>query len=771
MLFRALPFPDQSRLVSVTEGVPGLGYPVMPFSCPDYLFVSANNRSFASTGVYRTKEYEISGAGQPRRIAGARFSASMFQVLGIAPVLGRTFTQYEDNHAEHVVVLKEGFARSLFGRPEQALGRTILLDRAPYAVIGVIPRSFAFPIRGSRFNADPAELFVPVSWDNEDRTPKVSDFDFSMIARLRPHVSVRQADVEVKSLIKRIVENYPLRLKQMLQHLPNFSLEAHVIPFREEFTGNVQRPLLLLLAAVGIVLLIGCSDVTNLMFSRMLGRQREFALRTALGAGLGRLIRQALTEGLLLSAGGGAMGLCLAFWVMPLLIHLAPDTLPRLNEVGLNWRITVFVVAVTLITPLFFCLGPFAGAIRSGLAEQLRGEGRSSTQGKRERRIMSASVIVQFSLAFLLLTTAGLLLRSFIHASEANPGFQAEHLVTMRFALPNTTYKTPSQIRKFFSSLLARLSTLPGVRQVGAISDLPMNSTSNVILSVEGRTSDSERADTLFCLGDALASLRVSLLKGRPLQPDGYPGKHVAVISEGLAKRAWPHENSIGKRIKFGVDDPLNDQPWLTVVGVVADVKTKCSQSPRLALFTTPPDWVNEMNVLVRTPANPLSLANAIRREVKQIDPNLPVGSIKAVDQILDESLSAERFRTWLLASFAIAAVLLATLGIAGLLAYHAAQRMHEFGVRIALGANRRNLLGLVFRRCLRLSSTGIAIGLIASLVTTRVLSALLYDTSPLDPATFIAVSFILMLVALGAAMIPAWRVIHVDPAMSLRAE
>jgi putative ABC transport system permease protein len=559
----------------------------------------------------------------------------------------------------------------------------------------------------------------------------------------------------------------------MIQHLPSFSLEAKVIPFREEFTGNVQRPLLLLMAAAGIVLLIGCSDIANLMFSRMVGRQREFALRAALGAGLGRLCRQTLIEGLLLSAGGGAIGLCVAFWAIPLLVHLAPDNLPLLNEAGLNWRVTVFVAVVTFATPLFFCLAPFVGTIRSALATQLRGGGRTNTQGKRERRIMSAAVILQFSLAFLLLTTAGLLLRSFLNANEANPGFRPEHLASMRIALPDTTYKTPLQVTNFFKRLLARLSALPGVRQVGAISNLPVDSSSNVIISIEGQASENERVDTLFCLGNALRSLRVSLLKGRLLRPEDYIGKpHAAVVTEGLAKRIWPHENPIGRHIKFGVDDPMNDQPWLTVVGVIADVKARLtSQSPRLAVFTTPPNWLNMMNVLVRASANPLSLASAMRHEVNRIDPNLASGNIKTVDQILDESLSAERFRTWLLASFAIAALLLATLGIAGLLAYNAGQRMQEFGVRIALGANRRDLLSLVLRHCLRLSSTGITIGLIASLITTKTLSALLYETSPLDPATFVAVSFILMLVALGAAMMPAWRVIHIDPVISLRAE
>lgn len=278
-LFRPLPFPDQGRLVSATEGVPGLGFPVMPFSPPDYLFVAANNRSLATTGVYRNQEYEIAGAGKPRRTEGARFSASMFQVLGISPEVGRTFTRKEDDHSVRVLVLADGFARSLFGTPRQALGRKILLNRIPYEVIGVMPRFFSFPIRGARENGDPAELFVPMSWSNEDRRQNVSNFDYSMIARLRPNVTVQQANAEMQMLIKQLVANYPMRVKQMLRHLQGFSLEAHVFPFREEFTGNVKRPLLLLMAAVGIVLLIGCSDIANLMFSRMVGRRREFALR------------------------------------------------------------------------------------------------------------------------------------------------------------------------------------------------------------------------------------------------------------------------------------------------------------------------------------------------------------------------------------------------------------------------------------------------------------------------------------------------------------
>lgn len=773
VLFRPLPFPRQDRLVSVTEGVPALGFPAMPFSCPDYLYVSANSRSFAFTGVYRNQEYEIAGASQPRRIAGARISASLFQVLEVSPALGRVFTQYEDDHSARLAVLNDGLARSLFGTPTRALGRTILLDRIPYEVIGVMPRYFSFPIRGSRFNGDPAQLFVPVSWSNDDRKQTVSNFDYSMIARLQPKVTVQQANAEVRGLIKRLVENYPTAIKQMIQHLPNFSLEAHVIPFHEEFTGNVQRPLILLLAAVGVVLLIGCTDVANLMFTRMAVRRREFAVRAALGAGFWRLVRQTLTEGLLLSIAGGAVGLSLAFWTLPLLIRFAPATLPRLNEIGLNWRMASFVAAVTLLTPLVFCVVPFANTMRTIAGSQLHGEGRTTTQNRRERLIMSGAVIVQFSLAFVLLTTAGLLLRSFLNAKETNPGFKPEHVISMRITLPGATYKSPVQIASLFNRLLAQIAALPGVRQSGAISDLPMGSTSNVILTGEGYARHTERADYLFCLGNSLRALGVHLLKGRLFAPDDYIGKiHVAVISEGLATRLWPQQNPIGRHIKFGVDDPMNDQPWLTVVGVVADVKaTLTSKSPRLLVFTTPADWMNSMNIIVRASGNSLSLARVLRRQVSKIDPNLAAGRIETVDEILGESLSAERFRSWLLTCFAVTAMLLATLGIGGLLAYNAAQRMQEFGLRIALGAQQWDLLGLVLRYCLRLSGAGVFIGLTASLLVARTISSLLYDTSPLDPVTFFTASSILLLVALGASIIPIWRVIHIDPVTSLRAE
>ncbi|MBV9677414.1 MAG: FtsX-like permease family protein [Acidobacteriaceae bacterium] len=441
-----------------------------------------------------------------------------------------------------------------------------------------------------------------------------------------------------------------------------------------------------------------------------------------------------------------------------------------MNEVGLNWRMTMFAAAVSLATPLLFCLAPLVHTIYSTISHPLRGEGRASTLSRQGRFLMSGAVIIQFSLAFLLLTTAGLLVRSFLKASETDPGFRPEHLISMRVALPDTVYKQPAQVTGFFNRLLTRLNALPGVQQTGAVSELPMYSSSNRILSAEGRPKGPGKVETIFCIGNALQSLRVPLLRGRLLQPGDELGKQrVAVLSETLAKQIWPSENPIGRHIKNGYDPK---EPWMTVVGVVGDIKDRLtSHSPRNLLFITREDWVSEMNVLVRAPGDGRSLTSTIRHVVSQLDSSLPAGKIETVDQVLNESLSAERFRTWLLASFAAAALLLAMLGIAGLLAYNTAQRKQEFGVRIALGADRRDLLLLVFRYGLQLSGVGIAIGILASLLVTRALSALLYDTSPYDLRTFVAVPLILALVALAASLFPAWRALRTDPVTALRTE
>lgn len=768
-LFRPLPFHGQDRLMSVTEGMPSLGFPMMPFGCPEYLFVASRNQSFETSGAYRLQTYEVSGAGLPLRANGARVTASLFGVLQAAPVFGRSFTQGEDDSAKPIIVLTYHLAKNMFRDPQRALGQTVRLDRKPYEVTGIMPAQFSFPVRGDVFNNRPADFFIPMSWSKDERQDMFNNFDYSVVARLRPHITNTQAASEIKMLLRRFSAGYPAAVQKFMANTPHFSIDAHVVPLREVVTGDVKRPLLLLLAAVGLVLLIGCADVANLMFSRMVGREREFAIRAALGAGGWRLARQTFTEAFMLSLAGGVLGACLALWALPVLLRFAPQDLPRLNEIGVNWRVIAFVFGITLTTPLFFCLAPLLNVVRSAIAQQLRIGGRTSSQGKQQQMIMSGTVVAQFSLAVVLLIVAGLLLRSFIKASETSPGFRSEHLISLRLALPAAVYNTPERISNFFDRLVAEISILPGVRQTGAISNLPMDTTANRLISVEGRKG-MERVDTVFCRGDALATLGVPLVRGRRLQPgDELRKPRSAVLSESLAKRLWPHTDPIGRHVKFGSSE---QEPWMVVVGVVKDVKDQLtSTAPRLLIFATPEEWVNEMNVVIRTSQTPQFLASAIRQQVYHLDRSLPAGKLETLDQLLQESLSSERFRTWLLAAFAASALLLATIGIAGLLAYNAAQRSREFGIRLALGAERRDVLLLVLKHAFRLSVLGIAIGLAASTMVTRALSALLYDTSRYDMTTFSVVPLILLAVALIASTLPAWKAAHTDPVTTLKAD
>lgn len=768
VLFRPLSFPDQERLVHLTEGVPSWGLPVFPFSCPDYLFVAANNRSFEATATYKDQQLEISGIDRPERVMGARVTASLFRVLKVSPVAGHAFTDAEDSESKQVAVITDGFARRTFGSAQRAVGRTVAIDRKVYTVVGVMPRAFSFPLRGVRFNSEPAEIFIPISWPKEDREEFGYRYNHNVIARLKPGVTVEQARAEVAGLLKEFVTHYPPELR----NLKDFRLSSGVTLFREEITGGVQKALLILLGAVGVVLLIGCADVANLMLSRMVARQREFSIRAALGAARWMLVRQTLAEGLVLSITGGLLGLLLAVWGLPLFLRLAPESLPRVEEIGLDWRVLCFIAAVTLLTPLLFCLAPIVDLARTTIANRLREGGRTGTQSKRQRYLMAGAVVMQFSLAFLLLASAGLLIRSFIRASESDPGFRSDHILSVPVSLPRTLYDKPEKAIGFYERLLQQVRTLPGVRQSGAITDLPMNYTNNNVYTAEGGRTENQTTHVLYVSGEALPLLRIPLLRGRFIDDrDGKDAQKVTVISQTLAEQNWPGQDPIGRRIKFGI--AISNMPWMTVVGVVKDVKENLESTAPRALIFQPQKQANEndMKILLRASGEPAALEAAVRGEIKKIDPSLPVERAQTLDQWLGESLAPQRFRTFLLTSFAGVALFLAMLGIGGLLSYNATQRTQEFGVRMALGASRKDVWMLVLKQGLRLSAVGIAVGLIASFAATRVLSSLLYQTSEYDAVTFVGVPLLLALVGIAASCLPAWRAMQVDPMEALRAE
>ena len=691
-----------------------MGYPEVSFACPDYLFVASHNRSFQSTAVYRTRPYELSGIDRPERVYVARVTASLFSVLDVSPAVGRAFLQVEDDQSHKLAVVTDGFAKRIFGASKAAVGRTIYLERKPYAVIGVMPARFSFPLRGRKFNSDPADVFIPTSWTKDERQTFGENYDLDFIARLKLGVMAAQAGAEMQSLLSGIQALYPPELR----NLDSFQLSTHVAPFREVITGGVKQPLLVLLGAVVLVLLIGCADVANLMLSRTVARQREFALRTALGAGRWRLTRQTLAEGLVLSAAGGAMGFLLAYWALPLLLRFAPESLPRLHEIGLDWRVLCFVAAVTLTTPLVFCLAPVIDIATTEIADRLREGGRTGTQSKRQRHFMSTAVVTQFVLAFLLLSGAGLLIRSFVRASESDPGFKPDHVLSIGISLPGAAYGKPETVEEFYREALQRVSALPGVLEASGISELPMNRTGNSVYTVEGGGRAKDNAFRFYVSGDAMKLLRLPLLSGRYIdRRDGLNAPIAVVISESIAKRNWPGQDPIGHRMKFGIE--ASRTPWMTVVGVVKDVRDSlASTAPRSLMFLTAVaqeqifhSSVRNRQILVRTSQDPLMLAGAIQRQIRGLDPALPLQQVQTLDQWLGKSLEPERFRTFLLAAFAGTALLLAMLGIGGLLAYNVAQRAQEFGLRMALGASQQDLVSIVVKQGLRLSLLGITVG------------------------------------------------------------
>jgi putative ABC transport system permease protein len=700
ILFRPLDFPQQEQLIYAGEGLPKLGYPEVSFSCPDYLFVASHSRSFQSTAVYQTRLYELSGIDRPERVYAARVTASLFSVLGVTPAVGRAFTQAETDHFNQVAVVTDGFSNRIFGGSKAAVRQTIYLERKPYRVIGVMPPRFSFPLRGLKFNSDSADVFVPAAWTKDERQSYGENYDHDFIGRLRSGVTAAQAGTEMRSLLNGLQALYPPELR----NLESFQLSIHVAPFRDVITGAVKQPLLILWGAVVLVLLIGCADVANLMLSRTVTRQREFAVRVALGAGPGRLMRQMFAEGLVLAAAGGAAGFLLAFWALPLLLRFAPDSLPRLHEIGLDWRVLGFVAATTLATPLVFCLAPAIDVAKAAIADRLREGARTGTQSKRQRRFMSTAVVTQFVLAFVLLSGAGLLARSFVRASESDPGFKPDHVLSVGISLPSTAYRKPENVAGFYREILERASVLPGVLDAGDISELPMNRTGNSVYTVEGRQT-KENSFRFYVSGNAMRLLRLPLLSGRYIDArDGLNAPPVVVISESIAKTNWPGQDPIGRRVKFGIE--ASPAPWMTVVGVVKDVRDSlASTAPRSLMFLSAVaqeqifhSSVRNRRILMRTSQDPELLSNAIRQQIHQLDPALPLQQVQTLSQWLGKSLEPERFRTFLLAVFAGTALLLATLGIGGLLAYNVAQRRKEFGVRIALGASQRDLASAVLK-------------------------------------------------------------------------
>ena len=789
VLLRSLPYSHPQQLASLFEALPAFGIKQTTFSAPDYTYVHSHATSFRGMGAYRDQDYELSGSGNSIRLHGERVTASLFPVLGVTPQIGRTFTQQEDTSGAPVVVLNNRFWRDQFASNPDVIGKTISLNRKPYTIIGVMKHSLVFPNHGELYNNTPAAIYVPMNFTPTELKDIGDEFDYSVIARLKPGVSIRQASAETNGLIHQAYTLYPPEIRSN----PLYKVGASAAFYNDQVVGGVRSRLILLQLSVLLVLLIACVDVANLLLARTIGRRREMALRIAVGAPRARIFSQLLSESLLLAFAGGLLALPLAYAAMHMLVRHAPVDLPRAGSISLSPGVLLFCFGVCVATALMTGVIPALRALHVDPNESLYEGGRTGTTGRGRHRILGMLVTAQFALAMVLLVTAGLLLRSFQHLTETNPGFRPDHVLTMSTTLPLAAYSSRSQIQNFYRELLDKTATLPGVRYAGLATSIPNHIDEQDTFTTEPLPSRPPISANVFqswVMGDYFRAMGIRLIRGRFFTPqDNQDSQGVVIISQDYANRFFPGMDPIGHRVKHG--DMQSDVPWLTVVGVVSGVRsngighaappetytpylqevgnfTQTSQN----FFTDPNiDELRHLYLAVRTQQDPASMQNLLVSTIHSIDPSLPVTDIHTMTQLVDTSVAPQRFNSFLLGIFAMIALLLAAAGIGGVLAYTVRQRTREIGVRMALGAHRSDVSRLVLLEGLKLACTGVVVGAFLSILTAHWLSSQLYQVSPSDPATFIAGLAILFCIALVACWLPARRAASVDPMQALRSE
>ncbi|HMZ18054.1 MAG TPA: ABC transporter permease, partial [Blastocatellia bacterium] len=752
VLLRPLPYPESERLVMAYLSNPQ-GQKRANLGMADFLAVRERNQSFEKVAMFTFGQFAFTGGEQPEQISGAWVSADFFATLGVAPAQGRAY-QAEDERPENarMVVISDGFWRQRLAADSQVIGKTITLNSTPHTVIGVMPKNFHFPLTPE------AELWpVRAIRPATNRPPYFN----RCVGRLKPGVSEEQARADLSAIAAQVHQQFP---ESPFGAMTTRPLIASVV-------GDVRQALLLILGAVAFVLLIASANVANLQLARAASREREMSVRLALGANRWRIVRQLLTESLLLAAIGGLAGWGLAFWGVDLFRALGPVDLPRLQEVSLDGRALGFTMLAALVSGLLFGLAPALQSSRMDLNESLKEGGRAGSEGRGRRRVRGLLVVAEMALTLVLLVGAGLLLRSFLHLQEVNPGFNPKGLLTAQVSLPQARYGEEQKIIAFHRELMTRAKSLPGVQSVGISMSLPPNllEISNPF-AVEGRPPAPGQArplaEEMTISPDYFTALGVPLLRGRFF--NDADKENILIINEAMARRYFPNEDPVGKRLQTG--DPSPNSPWETIVGVVGNVKytgLDADDSPTMYVpYTTPgwASWSRSMYLVVRTTGAPSSLASALRREVNALDGDLPLTNVRAMEQVIHESVAEPRFRTSLLGLFAAVALLLAGIGIYGVISYAVTERRHEIGIRMALGAQRGDVMRLVVKQGMLLAGVGIAIGLAASLALTRLMKTLLFGVSATDPLTFGGIALLLALVALAACWIPARRATKVDP-------
>ncbi len=769
VLLRPMPYKQADRLVTVWGANKARGYDLDLVSYSDYLDWKSQNRVFESMGAATDEMYTLTGAGEPVAVIGYAFSPDFFDVLGVPPVLGRTFGRDEDQPGkDHVVVLNYHLWRAQFGGDRSIVGRNVTLDGKAYTVIGVMPQSFQYP--------QSVELWTPLAIVPDYAKDRGIRW-LRVLARFKPGVTIDQAHSEMKTIAARLGSAYPKT---------NKDYDVNLVSLRELTSGDVRPALLVLLCSVGLVLLIACANVANLLLSRAVTRKREIAIRVALGASRLRMLRQFLTESVLLGIVGGAFGLVIAYWGVGALVAMFPTTIsnlsiPRVETIPIDRWVLGFALLASVVTGIAFGLVPALQACRVSPNESLKESGRSGTAGSHGRRLRNILVVSEVALSLVLLTAASLMIKSFVRLVQADLGFHTDHLLTLRVLLPEYKYGTDTEQLAFSNEVLGRIQSSPGVKSAGTVTFLPLSGWWGTReISIAGRPADpaakNPRPVWSSVSPDYFRATNIALLKGRYFtDQDNKSTRNAAILSASLARELWPNEDPIGKEVNVQGFNGTRQ-----VVGVVGDISQLGIGVHQSGINSEPTSEVyipfaqeptHLLCFAIRTAGDPLSVANAVRREVWAVDKEQAMSFIETMDQLASETTALQRASMILLAVFAGLALVLASIGIYGVVSYSASQRTHEIGIRIALGAGSRDVLHLVIGEGLLLTVAGVAIGIAGAFGLTRFLASLLYGVSSADPATFVTVPMVLTAVAVAACYIPARRAMRLDPMVALRYE
>jgi predicted permease len=784
VLLRPLPFPNANRLVTLGDQVSGTNWGQHdsgPVTGPEVVTYPRDTNSFESLGGYGFMSFELSGIGEPAQINAARMTPSVFSALGVAPLMGRVFTVQEDLQKEQVTLLSYATWKSRFHGNSNILGSKILLDRKPYLIIGIMPRNFEFPLIPGRLNR--SELWVPMSFSPQELAPEAeSSWYLGLVGRLKPGVTPAQAQSDAERVAQQIMRNYP-------PDEANFHIRPVVYPL-QQITVLETRPLLrMLFLAVAVVLLIACANLAGLLLVRAIRRQRETAVRLAIGAPALTLLWQMILESLVLSVAGGLLGIGLAALALAIGKNLLPETMPLMSEISLNWTVVGFALLLALLTGFFCGLAPGFAALRTNVNASMKEGGRSGSAGGSHARLRSTLVVVEIAVALILLTASGLLLRSFSNMSAVDLGFRPNHVTTAVYALPQKQYSTQTQIDTFNNKLLEQLRQLPGIEAVGLTSTLPTTGDGIESFVVDGyvdpRGPDQTAASPSQVIGDYFKAIGIPLIRGRYFtESDNANNQLVVIVNHEFAEHYWPHQDPIGKRMRVGT--VKSGTPWMTVVGEVADAKLTSPDADASDQFYQPVAQLekdagpvalptdlngNSGYIVLRSALPPEQMENALRATVRSIDAQLPLTQVQTMEQVVAQSEASRRFNTIIISSFALAAVLLAVLGIYSIIAFSVASRVQEMAIRMALGSQRSDIMRLILISGLKLAAIGCVLGIAGAAGASSVLRSFLFHVSPFDPVVMILTAIAIFVLALAASAMPARRAASVDPIQALRGE